>query len=104
IEARAQRFVRDYPEVPVHEVRVEDLNNTEIVGRLFSQLRITPTERTWELIGRPANLKTARKEKFQNPTTLELCRERIEQYLDRAEKAGIKVPETIAFERAPQSS
>ena len=103
IEARALRFQREFPNVPTHEVRLESLNEYSAVAELLARLRINPTPATQEMLGERVNPKTHRKEKFANPTTIEICQERIQQYIERAKQAGIDVPKTIAFEPVPRA-
>ena len=93
IEARAQRFMRTYPEVPVYEVRLEQLNSSNDVYRFFRELCIAPTHKTEELIGRPKNRRDERKRRLNRATSLDLCRERIEAYVRKAEIKGISLPE-----------
>ena len=98
IEARAQRFMRDYPRVRVHEARLEHLLRPEHVAAFFDRLALVPSERTWSLAGRRVNERVHRKEYFNNPTTLDECRRRLRAYVARAEAAGIAIPPTAAFE------
>ena len=98
IEARARRFQADYPNVRTHEVRLEHLNQAAPVGRFLERLGLVPTAATRELCGRKMNERQRRKERAQNPTTLEECRERLAAYLRRAEARGIEIPATAAFD------
>lgn len=87
IEARAERFKLQYPGVPLHEVTLESLNTVDEINNLFAALRITPTAQTREILGRTINERPFVKERVNNPTTLEICRARLQQYrnlLDRA--------------------
>jgi hypothetical protein len=96
IEARAERFQRDYPAVPVHEVQLQQLNELGFVQALFRRLGLTTTFWTKRLCGRVVNEKTKRKSRFPNPTTLEQCRQRLADYAAKARQRGIKLPTSLA--------
>jgi len=98
IEARAQRFIRDYPWVRVHEARLEALQNADGAASLLERLNLHPTEATGTFAGRVINDRPHRKRQFNNPTTLEECRRRLHDYVARAEKAGIAIPRTAAMD------
>lgn len=98
IEARAQRFIREYQWVRVHETRLEHLLDPERVAALFRCLNLTASRRTWSFIGRKVNDRPHRKRLFNNPTTLDECRRRLDDYVARAEAAGIAIPRTAAFD------
>ncbi len=98
IEARAQRFVRDYPSVRTHETRLEELLDRDGVAAFFQRLNLVPTARTWEFAGQMVNDRSHKKRQFNNRTTLDECRRRLHDYVARAEKAGIVIPRTATFE------
>jgi hypothetical protein len=98
IEARAQRFKTEYPEVRTYEVRLEQLNDRRSVEQLFERLGLRPTPATDDLCGQKINERRPRKEKARNPTTIEECRDRIALYLEKARKRGIPVPKSAALE------
>ena len=95
IEARAQRFYKDYPSVQVHEIELSTLNNYDRVFRLFNELDVTPTRRTHKIIGLKINQRRQRKKHFNNPIDFEYCNRRITEYIDKAKSKGICVPDTI---------
>ena len=97
IEARAQRFKKNYPWIKVHEVRLESLNNRHIVSSLFKELRITFTDKTEAIVGRVINKRSERKEDFKNSSTLSYCNERIVRYIEKARSEDIPIPETLAL-------
>jgi len=97
IEARAQRFMQDHPEVPTHEIRLENITKPDQVEALFQQLQLSPTEATWAFVGRKVNDRPHRKIHFNNPTTLEECQRRLSEYIKRAEAVGIPIPCTLAL-------
>ena len=98
IEARAQRFMQEYPLVRIHQVRLEHLLDREGVTAFLARLNLDPSDLTWGFVGQRVNHKSHRKRRFNNPTTLDECRRRLHAYLDRAEKAGIEVPRTAALD------
>jgi hypothetical protein len=98
IEARAQRFIREYPLVRVHEVRLEQLLDREGVAAFLPRLNLVPNDLMWGFVGQRVNDRSHKKRHRNNPTTLDECRRRLNAYLDRAERAGIVVPRTAALE------
>ena len=99
IEARAQRFKKDYSSVKTHEIRLESLNNYDKVSNLFQDLRIIPTDKTKEIIGQVINDRNQRKREFNSKTDVEYCRERIALYFKKAKTMGISIPGTLALDR-----
>ena len=97
IEARGERFKSEYPTVPTHEVRLEQLNEVTYVEELLRRLGLTPTAATRELCGRAINQRQPRKQDIANPTTVEECRQRLADYIRRAEDRGIKIPAATAL-------
>lgn len=104
IEARALRFQRDLPDVRVHEVRLEALNEPAGVDALFGSLAIEPTKKTTQLVGSAVNQREKRKTRFDNPTSIEYCQERVDGYLRRLEDLGVDVPQTLALTRSKGGS
>jgi hypothetical protein len=100
IEARAVRFKIDYPHVRTHEVRLEELNEIKGVEEFFDRLGISPTATTREFCGRAINERRPRKERAQNPTTLDECRKRLGEYIRKAKERGIEIPASAAFAEA----
>jgi hypothetical protein len=92
IEARAQRFINTYPQVPVCQVRLEELNSNMRLSQFFEQLNLIPTSETYQLLGRRINAKTERKKLVNSKTNLDTCRKRIDLYIKRAKKIGIPLP------------
>jgi tRNA(His) 5'-end guanylyltransferase len=92
IEARAERFKREYPKVRTHDVRLEQLNEINFVEDLFARLGITPTGATRKLCGLTSNERQRRKEQIANPTTIDQCQTRLAEYIRKAEAHGIKIP------------
>jgi len=95
IEARALRFKAQYQNIKVHEAELDALNNKESVQKLFNQLNITFTDRTEKFFGRVVNQRMGPKRKRNNPTTIKYCKRRIRQYIRKANKLGIEIPETL---------
>lgn len=92
VEARAQRFKARYPDTPVIEARLEELNDVDKVRAMFRALSLRETPLTTQIVGRVVNDKKQHKSEVANPTTIEYCKERIEQYLDKCARRGIEVP------------
>jgi len=92
IEARAQRFMRQYPQCEVHEVRLESLQNPLEVERFFEVLHLQPGSGTTDAAGRPVNERTQRKIEIGIKTTLEYCEQRIIEYIQICKKSGVDIP------------
>ncbi len=99
IEARAIRFQKDYPSIPVHEIRLESLNNYVRVKELFDNLRITPTEKTESIYMKKINQRSNVKSKYHDsPIDINYCHERINRYISLANAQGIPIPSSLALE------
>ena len=98
IEARSERFRREYPWIKTHDVRLEALNDYTHVVRLFNDLLITPTKETKKITGKIVNVRVQRKREFNNKTHLDYCHERIDLYLTKAKSMDIQLPNTLALE------
>lgn len=96
-EARAQRFLRDYPAANVFETRLELVGSeTGEIVRLFSWAGLQVSDRTLALGGKPVNERVERKTVIGSATTYEVCAEAIVNYLERCRLAGIQIPVTLA--------
>lgn len=95
IEARALRFQHDFPSVPVHQIKLEDILTIEGARDLFSGLLLTPTESTWNLAGEQINDRSERKQLINNPTTIDECCRRLEKYVAEVQAAGLTVPSSM---------
>lgn len=93
IEARALRFQRDYPNTKVYDVRLEELNDKQLVIGLFERLGITPTNQLDAAVGNSINQRNARKDQFNTKTTLDHCALRCKQYIQTARQMGIDIPD-----------
>ena len=98
VEGRAQRFLSQFPNVPVVQVRLEELKTQESISRLFSQLGITPTDETLEKAGDVVWARTKQKKKVGRPVSAEYCRERIEKYIERCQQEGIVTPDLVQMD------
>ena len=98
-EARAQRFLQNYPAANVYEARLEALgNNREEMLRLFDWAGITATDASHEMIGKRVNQRPHRKNAMAASVTYEECVDAIENYLERCRGVGIEVPTTLALD------
>lgn len=93
IEARAQRFVEEHPEIPTHEVRLEQLQDLAGVERLLGDLSLAPTPATHALVGRRSNERRSVKSRMGVTTSRAACHERIDEYLRRATELGVALPQ-----------
>jgi hypothetical protein len=51
IYERGHRFMEQYPQIPVFQIELQDLNNVEKVKELFVNLNLTPTQATFSVVG-----------------------------------------------------
>lgn len=91
IEARARRFRASYPDCYTYEIRLEDLQQSEIVNKFLDELGLQYTSDTAEIVGHTINERSERKTEIKIDTTLEYCEERIHGYIDACNKYGIIV-------------
>jgi hypothetical protein len=62
VQARVERFKREYPSIPVYEIRTEELGDIDRVRSMFEHLRVEyDNDRLKALVGVRSNLKTHRK-------------------------------------------
>ena len=99
IEARAQRFLKEYPHIKVVDARLESLNDPEYVHSFFGKLGLEPTEETDAVLGKVVYQRTKEKEDYPEVTE-EYCEERILQYIQRCKEKGIEIPELPQLEKA----
>lgn len=98
IEARAIRFQKEYPLIPIHEIRLESLNNYEQIKELFNRLKIIPTKNTEAMYTEKINQRSSTKTKYQEtPVSLNYCEERINRYVSLATEKGIAIPSSLAL-------
>ena len=90
IEARAQRFKQTYPNTPVVEKRLPDLNDRQHAQDLFDRLHLRSTEATWQVCGQVYNNKRSIKKSDHSEQHI---RDRILQYLQKCQDVGIELPE-----------
>jgi hypothetical protein len=95
IEARAQRFKQDYPEVQVHEVNIEDLNDLNKVVELFEFAGVSPKDTLESVVNVPVNQRHQRKKTFRRRVSFDQAATRVDKYLARAKQKGITVPESL---------
>lgn len=91
VEARAQRFKRQYPRTRVVEVRLEELNIWEHLENVFFKLEIEPSNDTRKVLGKIKNQKNELKVD-KDKVSEGYCLERIMQYIEKCTKTGIEIP------------
>jgi hypothetical protein len=98
IEARAQRFKQNHPDVKVYDLRIESLNSAEPVLSFLSKLELRPSNETNTIISSgKINTRSSIKQLNSSSVDLGYCKERINRYLQRAAEIGISVPCTLAL-------
>lgn len=99
IEARGARFRAAQPEIPVVDVRIEDLATPAGVDQLFARLGLSATDATAKVMARRrVNSMDRVKERLGISISVDECRRRIDRYLARAARLGIEVPAGLALE------
>ena len=97
IEARAQRFLRTYPDADVFETRVEAFADPAEIERLYAWAGLTLTDGALALRGQTVNERTARKAMIGATVNAGECQDAVGRYLQRCADAGIVVPKTLAL-------
>ncbi len=92
IEAKAQRFVADHPQVRVHSVWLEQLQTQHQVASLLKRLELPAGPNVLSAAGRRINARVERRETIGLRTTLAACRERIALFQERAAKSNTALP------------
>ncbi|MCF7859623.1 MAG: hypothetical protein K9N07_09955 [Candidatus Cloacimonetes bacterium] len=95
IEARTQRYIKEYPNVKITQVRIEELNNYDNVINLFDSLNLKVSNKTKNIYQKKINSRMKGKEKTNIKTTLDYCEDRINNYVKKAKENQIKVPATL---------
>ncbi len=97
IEARAQRFRREYPQADVFETRIEAFADPAEIERLFAWAGLTVNDAARVLCNRPVNERKARKAVIGATVHREECDAAVTRYLRRCADAGIIVPSGLAL-------
>lgn len=92
IEARAQRFRKQYRHVRVIEVAIESLNEMENIASFFEELGAEISPETELVVGKIKNKKSQMKSKLGISVSENYCRERINQYIEKCKSKGITLP------------
>ncbi len=104
VEARAQRFLRRYPEANVFETRLERIGSDPAeIRRLFTWAGLKVSAESLALIGKRVNDRTQRKTTIGSAIGYVECRDAVTGYLERCRQAGIPVPATLALTETPPS-
>ena len=102
IEARAQRFRREYPHADVFETRLEALTSRNDDGaearRLFAWAGLEVNEQTLAVAGGQAVNDRARRKTALGtaPLTYEEAAAAVQAYLARCRRAGVELPASLA--------
>ena len=97
IEARAQRFRRDYPAADLFETRIEAFADPAEIERLFAWAGLAVNDQTRAMCNRPVNERKARKAIIGATVSRAACDAAVARYLRRCADAGIVVPPTLAL-------
>jgi hypothetical protein len=90
-EARIQRMRKKYPNILMHEVNLNQLNDLDFVSQLFEKLGLQISEFTASMIGKVTNRHTHAKSQFSK-IDVSVCTERIHKYISRASQLRINIP------------
>jgi hypothetical protein len=99
IRARAARFKAEFPSVPVYEINLYELNDSEQVKKMFAWLNITPTEETYALIGKKQNDRAELKQKIGGTVPDKpYLKQRFYEHVEKLQAAGVKIPADVLSE------
>jgi hypothetical protein len=92
IEARAQRFRKEHPNVPVLETTLARLNTTDGVRQLVGFIGCHAGRESLTSPGRKVNERGERKRHFAIAVDEADLQRRINKFLERLDRAGVAVP------------
>ncbi|ASC71566.1 hypothetical protein XM38_025180 [Halomicronema hongdechloris C2206] len=96
IEARAEKFQKDYPSARTYEIKLEDLNDFSNINRMFKAMKITPTQETYKIYNKKINNREIRKKEIGISSSLDYCEKRLKEYIEKANYLGIEIPQKAA--------
>ncbi len=98
IYERGYRFMEQYPQIPVFQIELQDLNNVEKVKELFVNLNLTSTQTTFNVTGQRKNNRKERKKQIgSKEIAKEYIKERAVAYIDKLEAKGYEVRNKIVI-------
>jgi hypothetical protein len=97
IEARACKFKSTYKGVRVHEAQLEEITKVDGAKALFSELHIGWSTQSESVCREVVNARDTYKLIAGNPVSLDLCKERIRAYVEKARQSGKFVPEIVCL-------
>ena len=83
IEGRAARFKTDYADVPIIQVRLEEISQTAGAEKLLRSLNLSPNPEALRRATKQKNARADLKQDREKQITLEQCRERIRTYVSQ---------------------
>jgi len=95
IEARAQRLKREYPDINIFDIKLEELNNLDHVSELFKKLNLEITEQTKEIIGNKINQRNELKKKYLVNIDIDYLDFRIENNIKKPKMKNISIPDNL---------
>jgi hypothetical protein len=95
IELRGERFKERYPGCKVHEVSLESLQSTTQTVVFLETLNLESTPATLAFPGKPVNERVGRKAEIGIATTIEYCKDRIQDYIGICQLSGVKLPGSL---------
>jgi hypothetical protein len=97
IEARACKFRSSYKGVRAHEAHLDDITKVDGARELFSNLRIRWSGQSERVCMQVINARDIYKGIAENPVSLDLCKERIRTYVEKARQSGKFIPEIVCL-------
>jgi hypothetical protein len=97
IEARACKFRSSYKGVRAHEAHLDDITKVDGARELFSNLRIRWSGQSERVCRQVINARDIYKGIAGNPVSLDLCKERIRTYVEKARQSGKFIPEIVCL-------
>ena len=95
IEARSQRFKTEFPDIPTYELKLDMMPEKSYVRNFFKTAGLDYPNHADKLVGTKINERKSKKEMFGVQVDLAYCRKRLETYIQKAQKKGIQIPETL---------
>lgn len=92
IEALARAFTLSHPDIKIHEITLDSITESGGARRLFQQLGARWTEASDRLYSSVINRRTAYRSAIGAFAPEEYCKQRLNQYIQQAQDAGISIP------------
>ena len=96
MEIRTQKFKKKYKNTKIIEANIEELNSKIGVIKLFEELNILTTDRTFQLLGKKINSRVIMKNNNNNKISTNMVKHELNNFVVKAKKNGLELPVCFA--------